>query len=59
MKTIKNCREQFFMSAASLKGGGHDCMDAGGRATQDAVAEDARNKKASLKLAFFIEMEQG
>lgn len=32
------------MSEANLKGGGHDCMDVGGRATQDAVAEDVRNK---------------
>ena len=27
-----------------LKGGGHDCMDAGGRVTQGAVTEEARNK---------------
>ena len=33
------------MSEANLEGEGHDCKDAGGRATQDAVAEDARNKK--------------
>ncbi len=25
------------------RGEGHDCMDAGGRATQDAVAEEARS----------------
>jgi hypothetical protein len=33
------------MNEVNLKGGGHDCMDAGGRATQDAVTEEARKKK--------------
>ena len=33
-------------------GGGHDCKDTGGRATQDAVAEDARNKKARINAGF-------
>jgi hypothetical protein len=41
------------MSKASPKGERHDCMDAEGRATQDAVAEDARNKK-SPHLAGFL-----
>ena len=37
-------------SSAGPQGEGHDCMDAGGRAMQGAIAEDARSNSFRYKL---------
>ena len=39
-----NPQERIEQLRCPRRGEGHDCMDAGGRATHGAVAEDARNK---------------
>jgi len=44
----KNTRSDFEHVLHDPKGGGHDCMDAGGRVTQGAVTEEARNNFHSL-----------
>jgi len=41
------------MRKAKQKGGGHDCMDAGGRVTQDAVTEGPVIKKARYSSGLF------
>jgi len=42
------------MNTVKLEEKGHGCMDAGGRAKQDAVAEDVRNKKGLINQPFLV-----
>jgi len=50
---MKNYQErEFSRTAVRPKGGVHDCMDAGGRATQEQLPREVHHEKLSGKRIF-------